>query len=526
MSENIIVGYNISTDPHFLDKENAITPELSRILERFHKLAFDGKESNVQKILDAIEKYPNNPQLKNYLSVLYGQIGDTKKMYETNRWIISEHPNYLFGKLNLANEYYFKKEYHKMPEILGDDMEIKALYPNRETFHLNEVTSFLKCAILYFTAIGDIEQAEIRYNILEKIAPESDDTDVALNHIFIARLEAGKKRFEEEKKNKISVKTKKQEIKTTMDAPKFANPEIEWLYSNGLYISEEKTNTLLSLPRALLISDLQLVLQDSIDRYAYFLDLIKEEEWKEEKMNFVIHAIFLLGELKSKESIESIFNVLKQSKDYFDLYLGDFLTSAIWEPIYKIANHNLDACKQLMFKPGIYSYARTVLPDMVEQIAHHQPDRRDEVIQWFKEVILFFLNSKLEDNVIDSDVVALLICNVINIEGKELMPEIEMLFDEGIVSIGICGDWRDVRKALQQPSKYDKKNDILTIAERYKKVTSSWASYIEDESDSSFDFMKNFKPSIAPIKAEPKIGRNDPCPCGSGRKYKKCCYDK
>ncbi len=23
--------------------------------------------------------------------------------------------------------------------------------------------------------------------------------------------------------------------------------------------------------------------------------------------------------------------------------------------------------------------------------------------------------------------------------------------------------------------------------------------------------------------ASPKIGRNDPCPCGSGRKYKKCC---
>jgi hypothetical protein len=22
----------------------------------------------------------------------------------------------------------------------------------------------------------------------------------------------------------------------------------------------------------------------------------------------------------------------------------------------------------------------------------------------------------------------------------------------------------------------------------------------------------------------PKIGRNDPCPCGSGKKYKHCCY--
>jgi SEC-C motif-containing protein len=24
-------------------------------------------------------------------------------------------------------------------------------------------------------------------------------------------------------------------------------------------------------------------------------------------------------------------------------------------------------------------------------------------------------------------------------------------------------------------------------------------------------------------REEPKIGRNDPCPCGSGRKHKKCC---
>jgi len=26
-----------------------------------------------------------------------------------------------------------------------------------------------------------------------------------------------------------------------------------------------------------------------------------------------------------------------------------------------------------------------------------------------------------------------------------------------------------------------------------------------------------------PVTAGQKIGRNEPCPCGSGRKYKKCC---
>ena len=31
---------------------------------------------------------------------------------------------------------------------------------------------------------------------------------------------------------------------------------------------------------------------------------------------------------------------------------------------------------------------------------------------------------------------------------------------------------------------------------------------------------------VSPYKAPPKVGRNDPCPCGSGKKYKKCCEGK
>lgn len=35
---------------------------------------------------------------------------------------------------------------------------------------------------------------------------------------------------------------------------------------------------------------------------------------------------------------------------------------------------------------------------------------------------------------------------------------------------------------------------------------------------------KQSKPQ--PIIRGKKPGRNDPCPCGSGKKYKKCCYPK
>ena len=30
----------------------------------------------------------------------------------------------------------------------------------------------------------------------------------------------------------------------------------------------------------------------------------------------------------------------------------------------------------------------------------------------------------------------------------------------------------------------------------------------------------------APARAAAKVGRNDPCPCGSGKKFKRCCLER
>jgi len=42
--------------------------------------------------------------------------------------------------------------------------------------------------------------------------------------------------------------------------------------------------------------------------------------------------------------------------------------------------------------------------------------------------------------------------------------------------------------------------------------------------DGEWYFVDAIDPTKQPvIRSEPKVGRNDPCPCGSGKKYKKCC---
>ncbi len=41
----------------------------------------------------------------------------------------------------------------------------------------------------------------------------------------------------------------------------------------------------------------------------------------------------------------------------------------------------------------------------------------------------------------------------------------------------------------------------------------------DEDYDESEDYIESY------VRTEKKIGRNDPCPCGSGKKYKKCCLN-
>lgn len=46
------------------------------------------------------------------------------------------------------------------------------------------------------------------------------------------------------------------------------------------------------------------------------------------------------------------------------------------------------------------------------------------------------------------------------------------------------------------------------------------SSQFDPEFEDGYEFAEPF------VRDAPKIGRNDPCPCGSGKKYKKCCLGK
>ena len=67
-----------------------------------------------------------------------------------------------------------------------------------------------------------------------------------------------------------------------------------------------------------------------------------------------------------------------------------------------------------------------------------------------------------------------------------------------------------VEKQLQ---KLDKK-----LAKVFKDSRGKFSEMLQGEAED------DFKPVVEELTSEEaKVGRNDPCPCGSGKKHKKCC---
>ena len=65
----------------------------------------------------------------------------------------------------------------------------------------------------------------------------------------------------------------------------------------------------------------------------------------------------------------------------------------------------------------------------------------------------------------------------------------------------------------------EQKTDMSRMNVNKAEIDAAGNDYATNEKD-YFDPSAPIKQE--PIRVEPKIGRNDPCPCGSGKKYKQC----
>lgn len=105
-------------------------------------------------------------------------------------------------------------------------------------------------------------------------------------------------------------------------------------------------------------------------------------------------------------------------------------------------------------------------------------------------------------------------------EGFNLFKQMLLATNTNIVSFllraGIPMQEEPPRAARQEPAR----TDMSQMRANKDEIDEAGQDYAANERDVYDDGRPAVKQT--PVVAEPRIGRNDPCPCGSGKKYKQC----
>jgi hypothetical protein len=109
----------------------------------------------------------------------------------------------------------------------------------------------------------------------------------------------------------------------------------------------------------------------------------------------------------------------------------------------------------------------------------------------------------------DPGLKGLIVLELVSLRAVDAMPAIRAAFAADQVDWTVSGDLEDVELGMGLRTQRD------TPRPDYQQVMDDDDEFEDDEDDGSLVEQV--------IRTEPKIGRNDPCPCGSGKKYKKCC---
>jgi len=530
--------YTLTTDIYKADVSvhapKALVPEI----ESAYKKVIAKDKKVVVKLLHLIEKYPNIPQFKNFLSLYYSLNKDNEKAREINDELLQQFPGYLYGKINLAQFYLASNKPEKVPEVLGANMELCDLYPERKIFHHDEFLNFYETAGHYYCNINELQKAEaILDNLNEAVKLLDIGRSFAKlkNQIFAARLQAiDFSKFS--KKNPANEKDKPT-LPQTIQPPLFHFSQINWLYQYGLgEIPAEKIYELLALEKEWLRTDLETAILDAVKRYNFF----KQQDVTFNETDFCLHALYLLKEIKAEESLPALLELMRQPQDLLEFYMQDTLVDTLWQVIYTLGLNQANKLEAYLKEPLNHAFARSEVCVALKQIIFHHPEKREEIISLYKDLIHFFISNKEDKTITDDTVINLMVGNIIEFNGKELLPEIKKLYAENMKDELLNGTLQAVAEELDELAEGDFDEIYKQPIQNYFELAEEFAivddnvEYDDDEQDDSdiiYDDFEEIEEDATSyfyagdkpyIQEAPKVGRNEHCPCGSGKKYKNC----
>ena len=214
------------------------------------------------------------------------------------------------------------------------------------------------------------------------------------------------------------------------------------------------------------------------------------------------YAMFLLAEFRVTEAFQHLVAYLEFDQDFTYRLLSDTLAEDFGSILASVATtESLSRLKAIVEDSELHMLQRLAALDALQALYVENMYGRKDYFEYLRHL----LDTHREDD----EFLAFVALACRSTGNSAFLSDLEPLYEEELIADDIASlpftreilsasDVESSKRRLKQSKNSSFVNDAL-------KAVSSWYAFIPKPDSSR------------------KVGRNEPCPCGSGKKYKKCC---
>ena len=211
--------------------------------------------------------------------------------------------------------------------------------------------------------------------------------------------------------------------------------------------------------------------------------------------------------------------------------IGDTVTEGYKRQLAAVCHGDTRGIERLIADPGLNEYVRTAAIGALEvlfAIEELDRDALEDCLGRFARRWLDAAEAGEEATDATAWVWAALVWLAADIDAQELVPMIRRAFELQLVDTWFAGGAEEFERVMAEhraPERYKPRPGVELPGHPVDELEHWYCFQTPVRKPANPDRRPVVGPSVPriPARAATKVGRNDPCPCGSGKKYKKCC---
>jgi uncharacterized protein DUF1186/SEC-C motif-containing protein len=261
------------------------------------------------------------------------------------------------------------------------------------------------------------------------------------------------------------------------------------------------------------------VFLNEIDSY---LALNSTDRAKPTPLFFIFH---LLGEWREKAAYRPLARLLRCREHELNAILGDGITTTTHRVMAAVFDGDPQPLYEIILDPHAEQFIRSRMCETLAMLVLRGELDRSEVARFLRDAFME-LQPQARNFVWQGWQSAIAMLGL-----GELKILVKRAFDRGFIdpqSLGFQDFERDLEWAVKRPGepRHPHDNEFTLFRDTVEEL-SRWYAFSDDYRAARERHLQETEAEL--VESEPYrnpfrgVGRNDPCPCGSGKKFKKCC---